>query len=64
MARSHQTADVGLTLFLQNDRLSAEREANWLPIPAGPFYAVLRLYWPQEAALSGTWLAPALSPAG
>ena len=55
-------ADGGLTLYLQHDRPAADREANWLPLPDGPFYAVLRMYWPQEAALSGEWQAPPMEP--
>ena len=57
-------ADGGLTVYLQQDRPSADQEANWLPVPVGPFYAMLRMYWPQEAALSGAWQAPAMNPAG
>lgn len=53
-------ADGGLTLYLQHDEPTADRKANWLPLPDGTFYAVLRMYWPQEAALSGAWEAPAL----
>lgn len=56
-------ADGGLTLFLQHDQPAADRDANWLPLPDGPFYAVLRMYWPREAALSGEWQAPVLQPA-
>jgi hypothetical protein len=56
-------ADGGVTLYLQHDAPAGDREANWLPIPDGPFFAVLRMYWPQEAALSGDWQAPGLQPA-
>jgi hypothetical protein len=35
-------------------------EANWLPAPDGPFYMVLRLYGPEEAALKGEWVNPPL----
>ncbi|MDQ2652131.1 MAG: DUF1254 domain-containing protein [Chloroflexota bacterium] len=55
-------AGGGLTLYLQQDRPAADREANWLPVPAGPFYCMLRLYWPQAAVLSGVWQAPAMTP--
>ncbi|HET7057070.1 MAG TPA: DUF1214 domain-containing protein, partial [Thermomicrobiales bacterium] len=55
-------ADGGLTLYLQHDEPPADHRANWLPLPDGPFYAVLRMYWPQEAALSGEWQAPGLQP--
>lgn len=32
--------------------------ANWLPTPEGPFYLVMRIYWPEKAALDGTWAPP------
>lgn len=34
--------------------------ASWLPAPRGPFALVLRLYWPKEAAVSGSWTPPAV----
>jgi hypothetical protein len=52
-----------VTLDLQHEQPAADRKANWLPLPDGPFFAVLRMYWPQETALSGAWQAPALQPA-
>jgi hypothetical protein len=56
-------ADGGVTLYLQHESPGAEREANWLPLPNGPFFGVLRLYWPKDEASSGAWQAPALQPA-
>jgi hypothetical protein len=53
-------ADGGLTLYVQHDSPGAERESNWLPAPTGPFLAVLRLYWPKQEAIDGTWTAPHL----
>ncbi len=32
--------------------------ANWLPTSNGEFYIVLRMYWPEPAALDGTWDLP------
>ena len=52
--------DGGITLYLQHASPGAEREANWLPAPAGPFAAVMRLYLPRAAALDGSWQPPAL----
>jgi hypothetical protein len=56
-------ADGGLTLYIQHDSPGKEKEANWLPAPAGPFFMVLRCYWPQDAILSGTWKQPPLTVA-
>ncbi len=56
-------ADGGLTLYLQPESPGKDKESNWLPAPNGPFFAVMRLYWPKEDALNGTWKAPQLQPA-
>ncbi len=52
--------DGGITLYLQHESPGKDKEANWLPAPAGPFSAILRLYWPKEEALDGTWTPPPL----
>jgi hypothetical protein len=51
-------ADGGLTLYIQNESPGKELESNWLPAPKGPFSSYLRLYWPEETALNGSWTAP------
>jgi hypothetical protein len=51
-------ADGGLTLYIQHESPDQALEANWLPAPAGPFSVIMRLYWPKETALDGTWVAP------
>ncbi|MBH1974378.1 MAG: DUF1254 domain-containing protein [Rhodobacteraceae bacterium] len=48
----------GITFYIQNESPGADKEANWLPAPAGPFSVVMRLYWPKEAALDGSWKRP------
>lgn len=53
-------ADGGLTLDIRHESPGADREANWLPAPEGPFFMVMRLYWPKPEALDGRWKAPAL----
>jgi hypothetical protein len=53
-------ADGGLTLYVQHDSPGADKETNWLPAPGGPFFAVLRLYWPKPDALNGKWTVPPL----
>jgi hypothetical protein len=51
-------ADGGITLYLQNASPGKDKESNWLPAPKGPFYVVLRVYWPREEVLNGSWKAP------
>ena len=53
-------ADGGLTLLVQNESPGKDKEANWLPAPKGPFFVVMRLYWPKPDALDGKWKAPPL----
>ncbi len=55
-------ADGELTLLVQHESPGKAREANWLPAPEGPFFMVLRLYWPKPEAVDGTWTAPPLRP--
>ncbi len=50
--------DGGITMYVQNQSPGAAKEANWLPAPSGPFQMILRLYWPKEEALNGTWKTP------
>lgn len=54
-------ADGGLTLHIQHNSPGVEKESNWLPSPNGPFWMSLRIYWPKEAALNGSWQKPPLS---
>lgn len=45
-------------LYLQHESPGPELKLNWLPAPAEPFYAVMRLYLPKSEALDGRWMAP------
>jgi hypothetical protein len=56
-------ADGGLTFYFQNESPGADKEANWLPAPKGPFLLVMRLYWPKPEALDGKWTQPPLTRA-
>jgi hypothetical protein len=53
-------ADGAVTVYIQKDHPGAEKEPNWLPAPDGPIGLTMRLYWPEPAALDGTWSPPAL----
>lgn len=58
MPKFKKDSDGGLTLYIQSESPGKDLEANWLPAPKGPFMVVMRLYWPKEAAIDGTWVAP------
>jgi len=48
-----------LTISIQRtEPTDPKARANWLPSPSGKFYLALRMYWPEQDALDGTWLAP------
>ncbi len=58
LPRLTRDPDGGTTLSVQHDAPAADKEPNWLPAPKGPFFAVLRVYWPKAMALNGKWKAP------
>ncbi len=51
--------DGSLDMYIQAGSPGADKEANWLPAPAsGPFNLTVRIYWPTEAVLDGTYKLP------
>ena len=58
-----KNADGSLTLYVQKESPGKDKESNWLPAPEGPFYMLLRLYWPSEEILNGNWKQPAMQKA-
>jgi hypothetical protein len=52
--------DGSLDLYIQGENPGPDHESNWLPAGNGPFNLTIRLYWPEEAILSGSWHPPAL----
>jgi len=58
--------DGSLDLYIQKDYPGKDKEANWLPAPAGKFALMMRLYWPREAQPSlvdGSWKIPGVKKA-
>ena len=64
LPRFRRDGDGGLTLLLQKDSPGPELEANWLPAPEGPFMVPMRMYWPRQEAIDGTWTEPPLQRVG
>jgi hypothetical protein len=54
--------DGTMDIFIQNEAPSKEKQSNWLPSPTGAFSVTMRLYWPKEEFLNGTWKIPAVKP--
>ena len=51
-------ADGSLDLYVQSASPGGDKEANWLPAPAGAFNLTMRLYAPKSDALTGKWNPP------
>ncbi|MFM0740394.1 DUF1254 domain-containing protein [Paraburkholderia xenovorans] len=52
-------ADGSLTIYVQNTSPGEDKLANWLPAPANEAFSLyVRAYWPQQAALDGSWTPP------
>ena len=60
----NENDDGSVDLYLQAENPGPDKEANWLPAPAGRFIPMLRLYWPKEtppSIIDGTWKIPAVN---
>jgi len=53
-----RNADGTITFYIQNKSPGKDKEANWLPAPKGEFTVYMRIYWPKEEALNGSWKQP------
>jgi len=56
--RFSRGADGSIRFYIAAESPGESLEANWLPAPDGPFYLVMRLYGPEEAAREGQWIPP------
>ena len=54
-------SDGSVDLYIQADSPGAGKEGNWLPVAKEPFNLLMRLYWPSEEILNGTWTPPLLT---
>jgi hypothetical protein len=54
-------ADGSLTVYVQKDSPGADKEANWLPAPAGMFFLIMRTYLPGEDVVKQVWQPPRIT---
>jgi hypothetical protein len=52
--------DGSLDVYIQHESPGKPKASNWLPAPAGDFSVTLRVYWPKETMLDGSWTPPAI----
>jgi hypothetical protein len=66
LPKMKKNKDSSLTISIQKDSPGKDKEANWLPAPAGDFNLTMRMYWPNDKAPSifdGTWKPPGVKKA-
>jgi hypothetical protein len=47
-----------LSLYIQHSSPGGDKESNWLPAPSDDFNLIMRVYWPAQEVLDGTWTPP------
>lgn len=56
-----KNSDGSLDIYVQNANPGKDKEANWLPAPAGGVLGLtMRLYAPKPEALNGDWQPPSI----
>jgi hypothetical protein len=50
--------DGSIDIWIQHDSPGTERESNWLPSLGATFNVILRIYFPKQQVLDGTWTPP------
>ncbi len=50
--------DGSLTVYMSHQKPDGDAASNWLPIPQGPFYTVIRAYNAEPEIFNGTWSPP------
>jgi hypothetical protein len=50
--------DGSLDIYIQQENPGPKKEANWLPAGKDGFSLTMRLYWPKETFMNGTWKVP------
>jgi len=52
--------DGSLDIYIQHDSPGKDKESNWLPAAQGEFNMSMRIYWPTESMLDGSWKPPGI----
>ena len=47
-----------LTLYIQHEAPEGEKRANWIPVPAGPFFMAGRFYDQEALLIDGLYKIP------
>jgi hypothetical protein len=51
--------DGSTDIYIQHNSPGKDRESNWIPAPTGDFNLCLRVYYPKQAMMNGSWkIAP------
>ena len=50
--------DGSVDIYIQHAQPGEDKESNWLPAPEGQFNLLIRVYWPKEEMLNGSWKMP------
>jgi hypothetical protein len=53
-------ADGSVPIYLGNVSPGPDKESNWLPVGGDAFNLVMRLYWPKDEIVKGTWKPPSV----
>ena len=54
-------ADGNMTIYIQNEKPSADKLANWLPAPKGDYFLLFRWYAPTKEVINLDYKLPAIS---
>jgi hypothetical protein len=57
-------ADGSLSVYMALELLEGVPEANWLPVPLGPFNIMLRVYGPDGSVADNTYVPPGIARLG
>ncbi len=52
--------DGSLDIPIQHDQPKDDLAVNWLPAPQEGFNLIMRLYWPKEEVINGSWTPPSV----